>query len=651
MKGLHIDPERRLAWAQPGLTAPANTRRGRGRARPRHAVRRHRLGRHRRADARWRDRLAGAQVRPGHRRPRGRRDRHRRRPPDHRQRRTRIPDLFWAVRGGGGNFGVVTRFQFRLYPVGEILGGALFMPATRDVLRSLVPIAPSAPEELTTISFLMAPAARAVRPGRAGRHAVAGHHVRVGRRSRPTARPRSSRSARSRRRSSTWPCRCRTRASTRCSREAEQRAPGRPPVALPEHARRRCGRRHPRRRWPPRARRRRWSSCASSVARWPASRPTRRRSPTATPRSWPHHHRCTRIRRPSRPTSPGPRRSTRRSAPNGAGVYSNFLEAEGDERIRAAYPGGHLRAPGRRQAPLRPVEPVPPEPEHPAGRDGLNVWGSAPRGTRRPSSVSGASASVAFAPSASSPSAPSAAGSLRTRSPARPSGGWPSSSSTTAGGRSVKPVIGRPGIGSNGAAPGIASSSRRSSAPSSHVPARFEQAADHVAADIQARVAEGQPARRVAGTPRRWRRTARRARAATWRNRASAPPHLRRRTVRPLSPTLDADATDDADRGRAPDRRGGRRGPVVPSCDAIRADRAWRRRRAGFDSVWVFDHLLFRSDGEDERDPRVLDDPRRDRRGDEPGRARDDRACARRSATRRCRPRWRPPSTTSAAGG
>jgi FAD/FMN-containing dehydrogenase len=65
------------------------------------------------------------------------------------------PDLFWAVRGGGGNFGVVTRFQFKLYPVETVLGGALFLPPTPEVLRSLVPIATSAPEELTTISFLM----------------------------------------------------------------------------------------------------------------------------------------------------------------------------------------------------------------------------------------------------------------------------------------------------------------------------------------------------------------------------------------------------------------------------------------------------------------------------------------------------------------
>ena len=39
--------------------------------------------------------------------------------------------------------------------MGEILGGALFMPATKEVLRALVPVASSAPEELTTISFLM----------------------------------------------------------------------------------------------------------------------------------------------------------------------------------------------------------------------------------------------------------------------------------------------------------------------------------------------------------------------------------------------------------------------------------------------------------------------------------------------------------------
>jgi FAD/FMN-containing dehydrogenase len=59
------------------------------------------------------------------------------------------------VRGGGGNFGVVTRFQYRLYPVSTVLGGAIFLPPTPEVLRSLVPIAASAPDALSTISVLM----------------------------------------------------------------------------------------------------------------------------------------------------------------------------------------------------------------------------------------------------------------------------------------------------------------------------------------------------------------------------------------------------------------------------------------------------------------------------------------------------------------
>jgi FAD/FMN-containing dehydrogenase len=50
---------------------------------------------------------------------------------------TTEPDLFWAIRGGGGNFGVVTRFTFRAYPLSSVLGGPMIYPleAAPDVVR------------------------------------------------------------------------------------------------------------------------------------------------------------------------------------------------------------------------------------------------------------------------------------------------------------------------------------------------------------------------------------------------------------------------------------------------------------------------------------------------------------------------------------
>ncbi len=65
------------------------------------------------------------------------------------------PDLFWAIRGGGGNFGVVTRFQFRLHEIGSIYGGMLFLPATPDVIASFMALAEAAPEELSAIANIM----------------------------------------------------------------------------------------------------------------------------------------------------------------------------------------------------------------------------------------------------------------------------------------------------------------------------------------------------------------------------------------------------------------------------------------------------------------------------------------------------------------
>ena len=65
------------------------------------------------------------------------------------------PDLFWAIRGGGGNFGVVTRFKLQLQPVDGIVGGMLILPATPETVAGFIQAAEAAPEELTTIANVM----------------------------------------------------------------------------------------------------------------------------------------------------------------------------------------------------------------------------------------------------------------------------------------------------------------------------------------------------------------------------------------------------------------------------------------------------------------------------------------------------------------
>ncbi len=68
------------------------------------------------------------------------------------------PDLFWAIRGGGGNYGVVLRFEYRLHRVSEVFGGMLSYPLARSrpALESISKFLPDCPDELT-VSFGIRP--------------------------------------------------------------------------------------------------------------------------------------------------------------------------------------------------------------------------------------------------------------------------------------------------------------------------------------------------------------------------------------------------------------------------------------------------------------------------------------------------------------
>ena len=68
------------------------------------------------------------------------------------------PDLFWAIRGGESNFGIATRFRFRLHEMDEIVGGMMVLPATPETIDGFLETAATAPEELSAIAnVLLAP--------------------------------------------------------------------------------------------------------------------------------------------------------------------------------------------------------------------------------------------------------------------------------------------------------------------------------------------------------------------------------------------------------------------------------------------------------------------------------------------------------------
>jgi FAD/FMN-containing dehydrogenase len=69
--------------------------------------------------------------------------------------RDHYPDLFWAIRGGGGNFGVATRFKYQMHPVDLVTGGVLVLPANERTIAELVAFAEAAPEDLSLITNVL----------------------------------------------------------------------------------------------------------------------------------------------------------------------------------------------------------------------------------------------------------------------------------------------------------------------------------------------------------------------------------------------------------------------------------------------------------------------------------------------------------------
>jgi FAD/FMN-containing dehydrogenase len=136
------------------------------------------------------------------------------------------PDLFWALRGGGGNFGVVTSFEYALHEVGPtVFAGAVFYPgdAAEEVLRGYREACAGAADELTTVlNLTTAPPAPFLPEAVHGTRVVA--ILACGPARRTTGTPRPARSAGWPSRSSTSSVRCPTgrcrRSSTRSTRAA-----------------------------------------------------------------------------------------------------------------------------------------------------------------------------------------------------------------------------------------------------------------------------------------------------------------------------------------------------------------------------------------------------------------------------------------------